>query len=255
MRQEDMTGPHINDSGYEVPENKILAIPHRLGSEMYIEDVLVPLKGKAKRDWFSPHAYYCLPLTIANQYGFLIQSALDVEISWTDGTDDAVVTSLNQDNVGKQIIKSGFGSGIVTVQNMFALKTPPGINLMTIQPPNMYIPGCVAMSGVIECDNIRRDFTFNFKITTPNTTIVISKGDPLGAFRPIPRYFVDKFEVEDAANYFSQELIANETAESGRLSIERETVDREKNHWSGRRYFNGEYTDGFKFPDHQKRVR
>lgn len=250
-----MTGPYINDPGYEVPENKILAIPHYEGHDMYLDDVLVPLKGVPKRDWFNPHAYFCLPLTVGNQYGFLIKSALDVEISWTDGSDEAIVTHLNNENHEKQIIKNGFGSGIVTVQNRFSLKTPPGVNLMTIQPPNMFLPGCVALTGVIECDNIRRDFTFNFKVTTPNTSIVISKGDPLGAFIPIPRYFVDKFEVEPASNYFNNDIIAKDIAEAGRLSNERNTVDREKNHWSGRRYFNGQHTDGNKYPDHQKKVK
>jgi hypothetical protein len=243
-----MTGPYINDAGYEVPENKILAVPHVLGNETYLKEVITPLKGVPKRDWFDPHAYYCLPLTVGNQYGFLVNSLLDVEISWK-------VTYLNGDNHEKQTIKSGFGSGIVTVQNRFALKTPPGINLMTIQPPNLYIPGCVALTGVIECDNIRRDFTFNFKITTPDTTIVISKGDPLGAFIPIPRYFVDQFEIDDATTYFSEDLIAKEIGESNRLSTERDTVDKEKTHASGRRYFNGEHTDGVKYQDHQKRVK
>lgn len=250
-----MTGPYINDIGYEVPENKILAIPHVLGNETYLKEAITPLKGVPKRDWFNPHAYYCLPLTVGNQYGFLVNSLLDVEISWTYDSEDAVVTYLNNDNHDKQTIKAGFGSGIVTIQNRFALKTPPGINLMTIQPPNMFLPGCVALTGVIECDNIRRDFTFNFKITTPDTTIVINKGDPLGAFIPIPRYFVDQFEIDDATNYFSEELIAREIDESNRLSTERGTVDKEKAHASGRRYFSGQHTDGTKYPDHQKRVK
>jgi hypothetical protein len=126
---------------------------------------------------------------------------------------------------------------------------------MTIQPPNMFLPGCVALTGVIECDNIRRDFTFNFKVTTPDTKIVISKGDPLGAFIPIPRYFVDKFDIEDATNYFSDEMILNEIEESNKLSVERTTVDLKRTHASGRRYFNGENTDGSRYPDHQKRVK
>jgi hypothetical protein len=250
-----MTGPYLNDKGYEVPDNKILAVPHSFGAETFVDEVITPLKGVPKRDWFDPHAYYCLPLTVGNQYGFVINSLLDVEISWTDGKDDAVVKNLNEDNLHKQTIKSGFGSGIVTVQNRFALKTPPGINIMTIQPPNMYIPGCVALTGVIECDNIRRDFTFNFKVTTPDTTIVINKGDPLGAFIPIPRYFVDKFEVENASHYFGPEVLYNEISESDNLSKERNTTDKEKTHQSGRRYFNGEHTDRSKYPDHQKRVK
>jgi hypothetical protein len=119
------------------------------------------LAGNVKREWMNPHAYYCLPLTVGNQYGFIIKSVRDFDIIWDGSHKDAEITFLNEDNSHKQIIKTGFGDGIITVQNLFSLKTPPGINIMTIQPPNYFIPGCFALTGVVECDNIRRDFTFN----------------------------------------------------------------------------------------------
>lgn len=250
-----MSGPYINDKGHEVPDNKILVVPHDIGTDTYFEEIVLPLKGVPKRDWFDAHAYYCLPLTVGNQYGFVIKSLRDFELVWDGTRNDAIVTFLNNDNADKQVIKAGFGTGIITVQNRFSLKTPPGINLMTIQPPNMFISGCAAMTGVIECDNIRRDFTFNFKITVPDLKITVKKGDALGAFLPIPRYFVDKFDVESARNYFSEEMIRKETEESARLGQERNTVDKERPHMSGRRYFSGTHTDGTKYPDHQKRVK
>lgn len=249
-----MTGNYINDLGYEVPENKILVIPHSLEHPTYYEQVVSPLKNNPKRGWFNPHAYYCLPLTIGNQYGFVINSLRDFTITWDGTENDAQVTLLNSDNENVQTVKTGFGAGIVTIQNRFSLKTPPGINLMTIQPPNMFIPGCVALTGVVECDNLRRDFTFNFKVTVPNITIGVRKGDPVGAFIPIPRYFVDNFNVEPAETYFSKDVLNNEIADSNALSKERTTVDLQKTHQSGRRYFNGQHVDGDQYPDHQKRL-
>lgn len=250
-----MSGPFINDEGHEVPENKILVVPHGLTSPTYFEEVITPLKGMPKREWFDPHAYYCLPLTVGNQYGFMINSLRDFEFVWPGGRQDCLINFLNEDNAEKQIIKTGFGTGIITIQNKFALKTPPGINIMTIQPPNDFIVGCAAMTGVIECDNIRRDFTFNMKVTIPDVRITVKKGDPLGAFIPIPRYFVDKFDVEPVSNYFSDDMVAKEIDESVSLSRERMGVDATKPHHSGRRYFNGEHTTGVKYPDHQKRVK
>lgn len=250
-----MTNSFINDPGYEVPENKILVIPHKSKGLTYYEEVIVPLKGMVKREWFTQYAYYCLPLTVANQYGFLIKSLRDFSISWDGTTNNAHIEFLNDDNQEKQTIQSTFGSGIVTVQNRFALKTPPGINLMTIQPPNLFIPGCFSLSGVIECDNLRRDFTFNFKITVPNIKIDIKKGDPLGAFIPIPRYFIDQFDVENVYDYFDEDIVNNDIDESWKLSTERITVDIEKPHNRGKRYFGGIHTDGTKYPDHQRRVK
>jgi hypothetical protein len=118
----------------------------------------------------------------------------------------------------------------------------------------MFIPGCVSMTGVIETDQIRRDFTFNFKVTVPNLKISVKKGDPLGAFIPIPRYFVDNFDTKLISDIFDQELHINEVEEVKNLSDERNSSDKEKPHQAGRRYFNGINFDGTEYKDHQKRV-
>lgn len=249
-----MNGPYINEPGYEVPENTILIVPHAVDHDGFYKEIVRPLKGNPKRDWFNSHFYYCLPLTIANQYGFLIESVRDFEVIWPGKEADVQITFLNDDNNNKQIIKNGFGSGIITVQNMFAIKTPIGINVMTIQPPNMFIPGCVSMTGVIETDQIKRDFTFNIKVTVPNLKITIKKGDPLGSFIPIPRHFVDNFDAKLVTDIFDKALHINEVQESANLGNERVTIDKTKPHLSGRRYFNGINFDGTSYPDHQKRV-
>lgn len=246
---------YINDPGLEVPENKIVIVPATLEDKGFHEEVILPLKGQIKRDWFSSHFYYCLPLTIGNQYGFIIKSTLDFD-AWWDGTDNpATIKFLNDDNGQKQKIENLFNHGIITIENYFYLKTPPGINIMTIQPPNMYIPGCVAMTGVVETDQIRRDFTFNLKITIPNYLVSVRKGDPLGAFIPIQRYSVEKFETAFVTDVFDESVYRSEMEEYNSLANERFTVDKEKPHGAGRRYFDGVHTDGSKYPDHQKRVK
>jgi hypothetical protein len=244
----------MNDPGYELPSKKILVVPHGIREETYFDEIIVPLKNMPKRDWFSPHAYYCLPLTVANQHGFLVKSVRDFDIIWNGSDDDVTITFINEENADKQTIKTGFRSGIVTIQNRFALKTSKGISLMTMQPPNLFIPGAIAMAGVIECDNIRRDFTFNLKVTVPNLLIKVRKGDPLASFMPIQRHFIDDFEIASAYDYFPDEIVNNDIYESSALSIERTTVDLTKNHQSGRRYFSGTHTDGSRYVDHQKKL-
>jgi hypothetical protein len=244
-----MTGNHINDFGFEVPSNTIYVIPHSGEGDGFSQEIIQSLKGEAKRNWFNSHFYYCLPLIIGNQYGFIIKSARNFDAVWDGSEKNATITFNDDIGEEKQVIKSGFGNGIITIQNRFMLKTPIGINLMTIQPPNMYIAGCVAMTGVIESDNIRRDFTFNLKITIPNYKISVRAGDALGAFIPIPRYFIDNFNIKI---FEDKELISNEISEQLILSEERQTVDKMMPHQSGRRYFKGIHVDGSKYPDHQK---
>lgn len=249
-----MSGPFLNDPGFEVPEDKILVVPHRLDWDGNYQEVILPLKGESKRDWFTSHFYYCLPLTIGNQYGFAIKSSRTFEVIWPGGEAPAMISFKDDVSVPIQAVTNHFHSGIVTIQNMFALKTPPGINLMTIQPPNFYTPGLVAMTGVVETDQIRRDFTFNLKMTVPNYTVTVNKGDVVAAFMPIPRHFVDKFDLTLISELFDQNLHMNEIAESNRLGQERSGSDKTRPHQAGRRYFNGVHTDGSKYPDHQKRI-
>lgn len=249
-----MSGQYINDKGNEVPENTIVIVPHSLDGHGSYKEVLLDLKGNPRREWFNSHFYYCLPLTIGNQYGYVIKSLRDFTATWDGSNNDAQINFLNNDNEDLQVIKNGFGQGIITIQNRFAFKTPPGINLMTIQPPNWFIPGTAAMTGVIETDQIRRDFTFNLKITVPNIEVSIKKGDAIGAFIPIPRNFVDGFNVKLISDVFNKDEHILELNELVSLGQERQTVDLEKPHQSGRRYFNGLHTDGTRYPDHQKRV-
>jgi len=249
-----MAGQYINDKGNEVPENTIVVIPHALDSDGSYKEVLLDLKGNPKREWFNSHFYYCLPLTIGNQYGYVIKSLRDFTAIWDGTNNNAQINFINNDNEDLQVIKDGFGQGIITIQNKFGFKTPPGINLMTIQPPNWFIPGTAAMTGVIETDQIRRDFTFNLKITVPNIEISVKKGDPLGAFIPIPRYFVDRFSIKLVSDIFDKDSHSLELNELVSLGKERTTIDLAKPHQSGRRYFNGLHTNETEYPDHQKRV-
>jgi hypothetical protein len=250
-----MSSPHINDPGYEVPENTIVVVPHAPGQTGFYKEILLPLKGESKRDWFTAHFYYCLPLTIGNQYGIAVRSAFTFEATWPGGEAPAVITFEPNSDIPQQVVSTHFNNGVITFQNFFALKTPPGINLMTIQPPNMFIPGCVSMTGVVETDQIRRDFTFNLKITVPNYKVKVNKGDIIGAFIPIPRYFVDKFEVSLVTDLFDADLHLNETKEAKLLGIERSTTDKEKNHMAGRRYFKGFHSDETPYTDHQKTIK
>jgi hypothetical protein len=251
-----MVGPYINDPGYEVPDNTILAVPHIKFDKSY-KDIIESLRHNTKRDWFNSHFYYCMPINIGNQYGFIIKSLYDFDMIW-DGTfdnpKDVEITFHDERYKHLQDIHCGFSNGVVTIQNSFALKTPPGINLMTIQPPNMFIPGCIAMTAVIETDQIRRDFTFNIKITIPNYKISVKKGDALGAFIPIPRYFVDNFKVDSVHNFFSEEIYDIEKEDMLELGRQRQEEDKEKPHESGRKYFNGIHAFGEKYKDHQKRI-
>ena len=171
----------------KVPEDTIAAIPYDDFYRGRQDEVYFNLRGDNKREWFSRHAYFCLPLVIGNQYGFAMRSLLRATFLWNGGPDpaDTTVTFHDTEEVQRlaslQTMVSNFGLGIVTVQAAFALRTSPDISLMTMQPPNYFIDGLQNMTGVVETDNLRRDFTFNLKVTRPNFPIEIAVGDVIAA--------------------------------------------------------------------------
>lgn len=244
-----------------VPDNTIALIPTNDAFKDCYPDIIYPLIGQIKRDWFVKHAYFCLPLTIANQYGFIVTSLFDFTVMWTGGNNpvDTVVT-FEQDQqevnrlIGLQRISSHFGMGTITIQIGFTIRTPSGVNTLICNPPNIFTDGIGHMTAVVETDNLRRDFTFNLKITRPNYPIKITRGDCIGYFLPYPRHFIDKYKVVSAYDIFSNELIKEEQMCGRDFGIERSTKDGAKPHGNGRRYFNGEDVYGNKFPDHQKRL-
>lgn len=243
-----------------VPDNTIAVLSYDSSwqNQQYIDAVFEPLKGKNTRDWFVSHAYHCLPIVMGNQYGFVVKSLYDAEIEWNGGNkvEDVIVNILSdqefyEKNKNLQNISSHFGMGVVTVQNAFTLRTPPGINLMTINPPNSYIDGICHMTGVVEADNLRRDFTYNLRVTRPNHKIKIKVGDYIGCIIPYPRHFIDKYQMIDANSLFTTDEMTEELKCMKDFATERSQYDTKKTHGNGKRYWRGEDVYGNKFSDHQ----
>jgi hypothetical protein len=247
----------INDGINNVPEKKI-AIFAKEGIT-YDNILNILSKPKAKRDWFTPHFYKCLPLAIGNQYGFTICFNYDIDVTWDggEGLDSIVINKYIEDEKTQSYpnITSIFGHGIATVIVPFLLKTPPGVNIMTINPPNYVVPNITPMTGVVETDNLRQMFTFNLKVQMPGITVRIPKGFPVAAFIPIPRYFADEFSLINAEEYFTkdiyeEELKADEDHKKIRDSSNSKVSDNTK-YEADKLYMKGKDIYGNSFEDHQ----
>jgi hypothetical protein len=250
----------INKEPNVIPDNTIVCLTDHAGSYSDIPYIVEPLKGKVKRDWFSKHAYHCLPLVIGNQYGFAIKSAVSFTAIWNgeEGPENLSISILPDENnitTPIQQINSHFGSGIITIQNRFNFRTPPGVNMMVMPPPNIFYKNFQSMSAVIETDNLRRDFTFNFKIIEPNVRVNIKAGDIISTVIPIPRFYVDSYELKNAPELFTDEVIKEELNELVLFEKERSGPDLSKPHQAGKLYHNGTDASGNKFYKHQKSLK
>ena len=248
------------NQGNNVPDKTIVVFRDTVEDGSYVVSPQVVnhilKKPERKREWFTPHMYKCLPLSIGNQYGFVITALFDFSVEWNGGDepDDTKIyydKSMEEIQNLSPIIKKHLGHGIVTINPPFSLRTPPGVNLMTISPPNVILPNVTVMTGVVETDNLRRNFTFNLKIQMPNIKVNFPVGVPLSGFIPIPRHYADKFTIVDALDAFDKDLVDEENKSTRDASIRRSKIEPTLPGGLGRDYFIGQDVYGNKFPDHQ----
>ena len=246
-----------------VPEKTIACIPvisneSSLPFNMDISSFLKPLNKDHKRDWFTPHFYKCLPLSIANMQGLAFSSPFSFEVFWNGGnaTDSIFLNAINDSGIqnfekmNHVNISSEFGYGIFTMHFPLILKTPPNVNLMTIAPPNYPLAGISPMSGVVGTDNLSFTFTLNFKIDLPNTLIKIEKNYPLMGIIPIPRHYCDSFNLVNAYDILNKDDIE----EQRQISQEQKKSRSEQNKYNEKadgRYYKGTDIRNNKFKNHQ----
>jgi hypothetical protein len=246
-----------------VPEKTIAYIPliEKKGLLPFNADVstfLKPLNKDHKRDWFAPHFYSCLPLSIANMQGLAFSSPFTFDVFWNGGDDKEAISInvyddsgiLNFTKTSHVFVSSHFGHGIFTFALPIMLKTPPNINLMTIAAPNFPLPGISPMSGVVETDNLSFSFTLNFKIDIPNVVIKIKKDYPIMGIIPIPRNYCDSFELLSAYNGLNKEDIEEQRQIAHEHSISRDNQNK-NNLGPDRKYYRGTDIRNNKFKNHQ----
>ena len=115
------------------------------------------------------HAYRCLPLSIANGYGWDILAPFGFSAQWNGEphpsglilrSDDGSVPPTSR-------VASHFGYGIVTFQLSYLFRTEPGWDLVASGPWNRPKDGITALTGVIETDWLPFPFTMNWQMTRP----------------------------------------------------------------------------------------
>jgi len=248
----------INKGDQIIPQNKIICVAEQSRYEPYIEEMVIPLRDSDPRETLGQHAVHCLPVVIGNQYGFVLKSMVGWSAKWNGGAEASDTKIQIEDAAAKeglQIIASHFGNGIITVQNRFSFRTAPGVNMMVLDPPNYFMDNLSNLFGVIETDNLRRDFTFNLKIVKPGRRVRVKKGDIISGLIPIPRYFVDDFSIGRGSDYFTQETLADENRQTFKFAKLRSEDDINKPQAVGKLYWRGLDADENEFDDHQRKLR
>lgn len=194
-----------------------------------------------KRAWIeNNHFYRCLPMTISNQNGWVVECPSDFKASWIGQPDKSAVHFWIDKNYNfeRKWVDTIFGYGVITFFMDFIVRTPPGVNLLVRGAPNFYVKGAHPLEGIVETDWLNFTFTMNWKITEPDSVVHFRKGDPICYFQPIPHDYSEEFDIEidliDSNPELKEKFLEyNESRDKFRADTNK------KSYWQGH-YFRGE---------------
>jgi hypothetical protein len=184
-----------SDKGKWAPSDRpMLLIGYMIG-----EDQLDVRPAPLERSWMDStdqrFAYRCLPLNIANTYGWEILCPSGFRAIWNGGSglDDVLI----QPDTGTIApVVSHFGHGILTFHVSCLFRTDPGVDLMVQGPVNRPKDAIAALSGIIETDWSPYTFTMNWLFTRPNAPARFEKGEPYCHIFPVRRGELESIEPE-----------------------------------------------------------
>lgn len=137
-------------------------------------------------------AYRCLPLNIANAYGWEILCPSTFVAVWSGGAGlDALRIEPTED--GPAVASSHFGHGTLTFRVPCLFRTEPGIDLMVQGPVNRPKHAIAPLSGIIETDWSPYTFTMNWVFTRPGI-IKFAKNEPFCHLFPLRRGELESVE-------------------------------------------------------------
>ena len=140
-------------------------------------------------------AYRCLPMNLANAYGWEILNPIGFEAVWSGG-DDLKSIKITPDFGADAPAVSHFGFGVLTFHIPCVFRTPPGIDILVQAPINHPKDGIAGLSGIVETDWSPYSFTMNWMFTTAEVPVRFEMAEPHCHIIPIRRGELEIVEPE-----------------------------------------------------------
>jgi hypothetical protein len=151
----------------------------------------------SRREWMdkSPNkfAYRCLPLSMANSFGWQVLSNSSFIAEWNGGKapSDVKITKLD----GTDYPSAHFGEGTITWHLGYLFKTEHPYGMYMTGAPNNPKPNIIPMSGLVETHWLPYTATMNWQFTQPGT-FRMEIGEPFCQLFPVDMSIFDNIEAE-----------------------------------------------------------
>lgn len=223
---------------------------------------LVP--APATRAWMdggSRHAYRCLPLSVANVYGWTLLSPASFSVHWNGGPDTSDIQFQSHDGFAQlgRYLQSNFAAGIVTFHTGYIFRTEPGWDLLVTGPMNHPKDGASPLSGVVETDWLPYTFTMNWQMTRPGV-VRFEKDEPFCQLLPVAKHALEETQPEILDLESNPELTQDyrtwrEERDWFRVSSRAGNPEAVREAWQ-KFYFHGELPSGKRWTDdHTRKLR
>lgn len=203
--------------------------------------------------FFIQQPYKCLPLTLANQYGWVVLNPQSFSFEWDGGIHHSSLAFFD----GPPYAHSLFGHGTISFNLDFIFRTSPGYNLWYHGLPNHFIDGLHPLEGIVESDWLPFVTTVSWQITRPGHRITLEEGAPICCVTPVRRWDIDKFQtgvcpIKELPDFERSYKIFREQRTDFSERYKRGEVDRRN--WQ-KFYHKGVLPDGkLAPPDHQTKI-
>jgi hypothetical protein len=218
--------------------------------------------GKLQRDWMDQTpmkaAYRCLPLTLANQAGWIVGCPATFKVTWTGKPADhdalKITFPSKHDERFSRVITSTFGNGIVSFVFPWLFRTSPGYGLWVRGPANSPKSDVHALEGLVETDWSPYPFTMNWKVVRPRTEIWFKEGEPICMLTPFPIGVLEQVEPREEPISADPVLEANYLQARDRRMQSARELTAHQGQWE-LNYMRGFRPDGVAAPIHLTNLR
>jgi hypothetical protein len=216
--------------------------------------------ASSRRDWMdsTPNKYAtrCLPMVIANSYGWNIHTPIGFTASWTGGPNPNDVTIRPDDGTPPNLAPVAiFGAATMTIHVHGIFRTPPGWDLWAGPIPNSGKDGIYALSGIIETDWSVYTWTINWQFTRPNHWVRFEPGEPIVCIHPVQRGVLEQFEPRFAPMSDDPDLLRQFNAWTvSRNAFQTAIKPTIADSWQ-KKYYTGDDMDGNRAEGHVVKMR
>jgi hypothetical protein len=187
-------------------------------------------QSRFNRDWmdntYNKHAYQCLPMTVANVYGWEIVMEEDLVVQWDGGNTPPIILSGEITSSGRvQAISSIIG--MISINMGWVINTEDGYNTWVTGSPNYFVDGATPLTATLPSYWWPDESQMNWKITKIGEPVTFAAGTPFCFFNIYDNSILENTEIVTSNLWDDKELM-----ESRVRYGELKTKNRYENPWT-----------------------